>query len=161
MCGPNLAFQDLQFCSQELGAVRFMRLQERMELSYRTAQEVELRRSLWVPSGRQHFLQQKQRSHWSPPNHLSPDLQGYGAKNILGSETEIKDSSELEGEASMKDETEREMGEQETKEGRKLSLDRRRRKLEYRQVDWRGRGFSHRTIQGKHSSHSPEPHLSS
>ena len=129
MCGPDLAFQDLQFCPQELGAVWFMRLQERMELSYRTAREVELKRSLWVPSGRQHFLQQKPRSLWLPPNHLSRDLQGYGAKNILGSETEIKDSSELEDERWNRNGRTGDEGRKET-----VSLDRRRRKLEYRQV---------------------------
>ena len=68
-------------------------------------------------SGRRHFLQQKQRSHWSPPNHLSPDMQGYGAESILGSETEIKDSSELEDEASMKDETEKWEDRRRRKEG--------------------------------------------
>lgn len=125
-----------------------MRLQERMELSYRTAREVEVKRSLWVPSGRQHFLQQKQRSRWLPPNHLSPDLQGYGAKNIMGSETEIKDSSDLEDEASTKDETER--NRRTGDEGRKetVSLDRRRRKLEYRQVGWRGRGLATEPYKG-------------
>ena len=66
----------------------------------------------------------------------------------MGSETEIEDSSDLEDEASTKDETER--NRRTGDEGRKetVSLDRRRRKLEYRQVGWRGRGLATEPYKG-------------
>ena len=62
------------------------------------------------------FLQEKQGSHWPQTDHPFLDLQGYGAKNILGSCTESKVSLELEGMTGKKNHEWSEIGEGETKE---------------------------------------------